>query len=100
MAYETFEEKIERLTKKEPASFTESEILFLRARSGHLTEEQLVEYESVLVDQPEEVILLDLKRSELDEMAIELGLDPVEYSNKEKIATAIEEAQAEPEEEK
>ncbi len=81
-----FIDELKRIAVKEVEALTPMEISFLRARVSYLKPETKAKFKSVLTD---EINLLDLKRPELDAMAIELGLNPEDYQNKKLIAEAI-----------
>jgi hypothetical protein len=92
-----FQEKLAEIVAKESAALTPGDIEFLRARRSYLTPEQLETYKAQLSESEdqEEKNLEAMTRSELEEVAISLGLDPAEFSTKSKLIAAIEAKQAE-----
>lgn len=87
-------EQLEKIVAKEPRNLTEADIGFLKARKSYLSETHKTKFADVL-DEKETINLLDLKRAELDELAIKVGLNPEDYANKTEIATAISDTQQE-----
>jgi len=90
--------KLEAIFAKSDLEITESDRAFVRARSSYLNEEQLARFdemedmEEVIDDNPfalNKAKLDEMSRPQLDEVAENLGLNPEDYSNKDKIKDAI-----------
>lgn len=79
------------------STLTEDDKRFLRARRSYLTKAQLQEYDDVLNEKQEtiaEIPLIKRSREELNQMAIEAGIDnPEELPNKNEVIKAIEQSE-------
>lgn len=79
------------LFQKPYENLTEDDKGFIRARQTYLTKAQRDEYADIINPK---VDLMSYSRSQLDDMARELGIDTEGMKNKQEVVSAIESAKA------